>query len=305
MQNQPKNSEEQWTILKLLNWTTSYFQSHQIDSPRAAAEILLAHTLEVKRIDLYLRYDQPLCRSELNRFRALIKRRINREPVAYIVGHKEFWSLDLVVTPDVLIPRPETECLVESVLALDRGGTPATAEHILELGTGSGAIVLALASERAANIFYASDRSTSALAVAQENARRLGLADRIHFFAGDWFDPLKNGGRSFDVIVSNPPYVAQGVMQQLQPEIQRFEPLQALDGDRDGLKSIRHIIEQAHRYLVPSGYLVLEIGHDQKKAVQEIVAACRGYDHVNCTQDYGGYDRVVAARRKGDSRQPQ
>ncbi len=115
MQNQRNNSNEQWTILKLLNWTTAYFESHQVDSPRATAEILLAHTLDVERIDLYLRFDQPLYRTELTRFKDLIKRRVNREPVAYIVGHKEFWSLELKVTPDVLIPRPETECLVESI----------------------------------------------------------------------------------------------------------------------------------------------------------------------------------------------
>lgn len=298
MQNQPQNSEEQWTILKLLKWTTSYFQSHQIDSPRATAEILLAHTLEVKRIDLYLQYDQPLCRSELNRFRALIKRRINREPVAYIVGRKEFWSLDLVVTGDVLIPRPETECLVESVLALDRGGAPPIPRYTLELGTGSGAIVLALASEQVENLFWASDRSARALAVARDNARRLGLADRVHFFAGDWFEPLNQRRRAFDIIVSNPPYIARGIITQLQPEIQHYEPRQALDGDLDGLQSLRHIIAQAHRYLAPSGYLALEIGHDQKTAVQEIINTSRCYDSPEFRQDYGGYDRVVLARKK-------
>jgi len=298
MQNQRNNSDEQWTILKLLNWTTSYFKSHQIDSPRATAEILLAHTLDVKRIDLYLRYDQPLSRNELTLFKDLIKRRINREPVAYIVGHKEFWALDLKVAREVLIPRPETECLVESILELRRGEVPTRAERVLELGTGSGAIVLALASQQADNIFYALDISTQALTLARENARRLGWADRIHFLVGDWFDPLNDHGQLFDLIVSNPPYIATPVIEQLQLEIQNWEPRQALDGDLDGLKHLRNIIERAHSFLVPGGHLALEIGHDQKAAVGDIVATCGIYENLRFKQDYGGYDRVALMRKK-------
>ena len=298
MQNQRNNSNEQWTILKLLNWTTSYFKSHQIDSPRATAEILLAYTLDVKRIDLYLRYDQPLCRHELTPFKDLIKRRVNREPVAYIVGHKEFWELDLKVTPDVLIPRPETECLVESILELSHDGVPPRSERILELGTGSGAIVLALASQQTNNLFYAVDISTRALMLAKENARRFGWEERIHFLAGDWFDPLNSHGRQFDIIVSNPPYIATPVIEQLQPEIQNWEPRQALDGDMDGLKYLRQIIDRAHFYLVPGGHLALEIGHDQKAAVGAIVNACGVYDGLTFKQDYGGHDRVVLMRKK-------
>ena len=298
MQNQRNNSDEQWTILKLLNWTTSYFKSHQVDSPRATAEILLAHTLDVERIDLYLRYDQPLCRNELTLFKDLLKRRVNREPVAYIVGHKEFWALDLKVTPDVLIPRPETECLVEAILELGRDEAPPRPERILELGTGSGAIVLALASQQAGNLFYALDISTQALVLARENARRLGWADRIHFLAGDWFDPLNDDGRLFDMIVSNPPYIATPVIEQLQPEIRHWEPIKALDGDLDGLNCLRHIIDRAHSYLAPGGYLALETGHDQKAAVGEIVNTCGVYDRLTFKQDYGGHDRVVLMRKK-------
>lgn len=298
MQNQRNNSDKLWTILKLLNWTTSYFQTHQIDSPRATAEILLAHSLDLKRIDLYLRYDQPLCHDELTCFKALIKRRIKREPVAYIVGYKEFWSLDFMVTPDVLIPRPETECVVESVLALAQGEALPRPQRILELGTGSGAIILALASEHAAQTFYASDVSTQALTLASKNAHRLGWADKIRFFGGNWFEPLGCQDALFDIIVSNPPYIASAAIQHLQPEIHCWEPRQALDGDQDGLKCLQHIIAQAHLHLAPHGYLVLEIGHDQKASVQEIINSCGCYDYPTFKQDYGGYDRVALIRKK-------
>ena len=297
MQNQRNNSNQLWTILKLLNWTTTYFQSHQIDSPRATAEILLAHTLDVKRIDLYLRHDQPLSHSELTRFKTLIKRRVDREPVAYIVGHREFWAIDLKVSPQVLIPRPETECLVEAILDLDRN-RPSHTPKILDLGTGSGAIVIALASERADHLFYASDISPAALAVARENARRLGHADRIHFFAGNWFDPLRTGGPQFDIIVSNPPYIETSTLSQLQPEIHRWEPRLALDGDADGLRYIRHLIINAHAFMRPGGFLVLEIGHDQRMGVQKIATDCEYYDNIIFKQDYGRHDRVAVLRKK-------
>ncbi len=161
MQNPPGPREAEWTILSLIKWATGYFTSHGIDSPRATAEILLATLLNLKRIDLYLRYDQPLLKSELSEFKSLIKRRINREPVAYIIGKKEFWSLDLEVNPNVLIPRPDTETLVEAALNClgPADSPPDPAGQVLELGTGSGAIVLALASERPAYRYIATDIS--------------------------------------------------------------------------------------------------------------------------------------------------
>ena len=298
MQNQRNSGNQLWTILKLLNWTTSYFKTHRIDSPRATAEILLAHTLKVERIDLYLRFEQPLSRDELTGFKALIKRRIDHEPVAYIVGHKEFWALDLIVSPDVLIPRPETECLVETVLALDHRNGQQHSKKVLELGTGSGAIILALASERANDLFYASDISSQALALAKKNARRLGWSDRIHFFAGDWFAPLKRGHQLYDMIVSNPPYIGTSTLNRLQPEIHLWEPRLALDGDRDGLRCLQHIIAQAHRFLVTGGYLVLEIGHDQKTLVHDVITSCNQYDQLAFKRDYGGHDRVAIMRKK-------
>jgi release factor glutamine methyltransferase len=302
MQNPPNFTDPEWTILKLLNWTTSYFKSHDIDSPRVTAEILLAHTLRLKRIDLYLRYDQPLFRSELSLYKALIKRRIKREPVAYIVGEKEFWSMRLAVTRDVLIPRPETECVIEAVLSVlpDDSKHDSNIGHkrILELGTGSGAIILALASERPDHCYFASDRSIKAIETAKQNARRYGLDGKIHFFSGDWLTPLTHNKHRFDMIVSNPPYIQTRVISRLQPEISRYEPIEALDGDEDGLGCLRRIICDAHTYMNPNGCLILEMDHDQKDAVRKIIEDCRRYDDIAFIKDYSGYHRVVRMRKK-------
>jgi len=282
-----------WTILDLLKWTTDYFSRHAIDSPRATAEILLAHTLAVNRIDLYLKYDQPLNPTELKQFKALIKRRTAREPVAYIVGTKEFWGFDFAVAPGTLIPRPETECLVESALAAIDAAVPRKPLHILELGTGSGAVVTALAKERPGQCFYASDRSHQTLAVARRNAAANGLEEGIHFFAGDWFAPVARARIRLDVIVSNPPYINSAVIPTLQPEIHKFEPRSALDGGPDGLDCIRGIIQQAPDYLHPGGCLLLETGHDQHAAIQSFVNQLPAYDRVDFGKDYSGYDRIA------------
>lgn len=298
MPNPSQTVPTQWTILKLLNWSTAYFKDHDVDSPRATAEILLAHALDLQRIDLYLHHDKPLDSEELAAFKALLQRRVRREPVAYIVGRKEFWSLELAVDGRVLIPRPETECLVEAVLGLlqdEFGGRP---RRILDVGTGSGAIVLALASEPGGHRFWAGDVSTAAVALARANATRLGLGDRIHFFCGDWFGALKPDAPPFDIVVSNPPYIAAGAIESLQPEIKRFEPRLALDGSADGLACLRRIIEEAPFHLGPAGALVLEIGHDQKTAVARHAAALGGYSAIEFRRDYAGHDRIALLRRR-------
>ena len=302
MQNQQETKASQWTILKLLKWTTSYFKSHNIDHPRAAAEILLSKTLKLDRIDLYLRYDQPLCTEELNFFKGFIKRRVNREPVAYIVGVKEFWAMDFSVTRDVLIPRPETECLVEVALSILPEASCQGPIRILELGTGSGAVILALASRRPGHFFFASDRSTKAVELARENVKRYGLNRVIHFFSGKWFQPLKEGSVQFDMIISNPPYIPTRVIPQLEPEIYKYEPAIALDGGEDGLDSIRHIIHHAHRYLNPRGSLLIEIDHGQKDAVEKIIGACGQYEKVVFIKDYSGYNRVVQMEKRADKK---
>jgi release factor glutamine methyltransferase len=292
-------TNNQWSIIELMRWTTSYFKDHDIDSPRATAEILLAHALKLKRIDLYLNYDKPLLDDELQRFKALIKRRIKREPVAYIIGVKEFWSLDLKVNQNVLIPRSETECLVEKALDLLSQSPPTPARRILDLGTGSGAIVMALASQLPQHIYFASDRFRPAVEVARGNAGRFEHSQRIHFFVGDWFSALNESETCFDMIVSNPPYIPSEDIGGLQPEISRYEPLAALDGAKDGLACYRKIISVAHNYLATAGALVLEIGHDQRSDVRGIAAGVNRYAEFNCARDYSGYDRVVWMKKKG------
>lgn len=290
--------ESPWTILKLLRWTTSYFESQKIEGSRASAEILLSNALNLNRIDLYLRHDQPLSLQELARFKLLIKRRAKREPVAYIVGQKEFWSMDLTVTTDVLIPRPETECLVEQALMRMPGKSSGEAWKILEMGTGSGAIVLALASQMRQNRYFASDLSPTALKVAKSNAESHHLSDRICFFSGNWFDPLKKSVHQFDMIISNPPYVQTPVIEKLAPEISSYEPRIALDGGKDGLNSLRFIIDQAPDFLKPGGFLILEIGYDQRMQIETIASNKGGYKPARVIKDYGGCDRVVVLQKK-------
>lgn len=301
MQNPARTEDPPWTILSILKWTTSYFTSHDIESPRASAEILLAHILGLRRIDLYIRYDQPLIQDELARFKTAIRRRVRREPVAYILGEKEFWSLPLAVTPDVLIPRPETELLVETALALQAptmGADGRPAVRILELGTGSGAVALALAAELRTAFIAASDRSEKAIGVARANAGRLAMDGRIHFFCGDWFSCLRPSGARFDMILSNPPYIPSGEIERLQAEVSRYEPRGALDGGADGLSAIRAIIGQAPDYLRPGGYLLLEIGHDQSAAIERIADGCGAYAEWAFIRDYGGHFRVARIRRR-------
>ena len=295
MQKPTQRQDPPWTILNILRWTSDYFASHGIDSPRTAAEILLADVLGVRRLDLYLRYDQPLHGEDLRRFKETIRRRVQREPVAYITGRSEIWSLPLSVSPAVLIPRPETECLVEAALALIPEGTP---HLIIEPGTGSGVIALALATERPFVRILATDTSTAALDVAGRNIRYHGMEQRIQLLGGQWLEPLALGPPSFDMIVSNPPYIPSGDIPGLQPEVSRFEPRNALDGGADGLAAIRRLVEAAYKYLKPKGYLLMEIGFDQRAAVEAFVHSIDRYIDFTVHKDYSGLDRVVQMRRK-------
>ncbi len=291
--------EPVWTILKVLQWTTSYFKSLRIEGPRMAAEILLAHALGLSRIDLYLRYDQPLSAEELAEYKALIKRRAKREPVAYIVGSKEFWSMELAVTTDVLIPRPETECLVEQAIERMPGVGQDIVWNVLELGTGSGAIILALAAERPQNRYFASDRSEKALRIAGKNAEKHGLADSVRFFVGDWFAPLKPEASFFNLIVSNPPYVAAGEISGLEPEVRDYEPRFALDGGSDGLASLSLLIGRASAFLKSGGYLILEMGYDQAAGVESAAKNEKAFESVEIVKDYAGLDRLAIMKKRG------
>jgi release factor glutamine methyltransferase len=254
--------------------------------------------LELRRIDLYLRYDQPLSRAELERFKALIRKRVQKEPVAYIVGTKEFWSLELFVTKDVLIPRPETECVVEAIIQYLTAESNSVSKRILELGTGSGAIILACASQQPGHFYFASDCHLKILELARKNISHVNLDGSIYLFAGDWFTPLKPVGCLFDVVISNPPYVQSGLIEQLQPEIYKHEPCLALDGGQDGLVCLRHIIGQAHHYLKENGHLFLEIGYDQKEGVRKIIDDCGRYRNISFKKDYGGFYRVVEMEKR-------
>ncbi len=301
MHNQAKPERPEWTLIKLIKWATAYFDSHHIDSPRTTAEILLAHTISAKRIDLYLRYDQPLNSDELDRFKTLIKRRINREPVAYILGRKEFWSMDLAVTRNVLIPRPETECLVERALESLAADSNPGCKSILELGTGCGAVVVALASKNSRHSYLGTDISSDAVRVARQNSIRHGLGAQLRFMVADWFAPFDAKSGLFDLIVSNPPYIRSGDLKRLEPEIHAYEPVAALDGGEEGLDYLRHIIQCAYLYLKPAGVLLLEMGHDQKEPLKQIIAACGQYENVAFYKDYSGYDRIASMRKRSIS----
>lgn len=297
MPNDDPADKMQWTVLKTLQWTSDYFKRNDLESPRIDAEMLLARTLDCRRIDLYLRYDQPLNPHELARFKELIKRRLNHEPVAYIVGTKEFWSLPFAVSQSVLIPRPDTECLVE--IALKHLPEPTAPQpRVLELGIGSGAVIISLAHERPDCRFWASDRSCPALELACDNARKNDVGHLIRFWAGDWLAPVAPNAY-FDMILSNPPYIPSRAIEQLAPEIRCFEPVAALDGGPDGLREIGLIIAEAHYRLKPGGFLLLEIGFDQRPGIEALVKDRTDYCAPQFHKDYGGHDRVVLLRKRG------
>jgi release factor glutamine methyltransferase len=297
MPNPPQVDNLEWTVLRVLQWAAGYLKARGVESPRAAAEILLAHVLRMQRVDLYVRHDQPLVPAELSAFKDGIRRRLRREPVAYIVGRKGFWTLDLRVTPEVLIPRPETELLVEQALSVLNAFPAGVGARVLELGIGSGAVLIALATEANQHRFFGCDIAPGAVALAQANALAAGVFERVRLWAADWFEGLKPGCR-FDLIVSNPPYVRSTEIDSLQPEITEHEPRLALDAGPDGLRSYRAIMASAPRYLAPGGSLILEIGSDQRAAVQQLSEASGGYAGFACRRDYAGHDRVVTLHKK-------
>ncbi len=287
-----------WTILSILEWTSGYFRKHDIESPRLDAEILLAHSLGLRRIDLYLRYDQPLDADELAAYRQIVKRRAAREPVAYIVGRREFWGLDLAVNPQVLTPRPDTERLVEVALAFLESMTDRKVLRVLDLGTGTGCIALALAHSFPPAQVIATDISRPALAVARENMTRHGLADRIQLVAGRGLAMFARTRARFDLIISNPPYIPTAEIERLEPEVRDYEPRGALDGGGDGLAAYRRIIPSAADLLRAGGQLMVEIGWDQRETVMHLARQTGHYRDIQCDADYGGRDRVIRMVRR-------
>lgn len=258
-------------------------------SPRLDAEVLLAHALGWSRAGLFARRDEPLAADQAERCLALLAARQSGRPVAHLTGRREFWSLELHVTPDVLTPRPDTETLVERALERIPAGAPA---RVLDLGTGSGAVALAIAAERPAAAVTATDASPAALAVAAGNAQRLGLA-RVAFTTGDWLHAV--AGTRFDVVVSNPPYLADADWATTDPELD-FEPRAALAAGADGLDDLRRIVAATPAHLAPGGWLLLEHGATQGPAVRALLAAA-GFTGVLTTPDLAGHPRVTEGRR--------
>lgn len=286
--------EEIWTILKVLQWTTDYFSRHKVEQPRASAEVLLAYVLGKERIQLYLHYDQPLTATELARYRRAIQRRAAHEPTQYITQKQEFWSLEFEVNPSVLIPRPETELLVE--MAIDLLGHHA--HTVLDLGTGSGAIAVAIAHERPAARILAADISYAALQVAKRNALRHHVQHRIWFVAANWFDSLAPLRAGFDLIVSNPPYIGDDELAGLAPEIEKYEPATALKGGGpQGLDTIRTLLETAPDYLRPGGSILLEIGQGQADILQDELQQNLNFQGYRIKNDYSGIPRILHLTR--------
>jgi release factor glutamine methyltransferase len=279
-----------WTVKRLLEWTVPYFKDLGLDKARLNSEMLLASSLGVDRLWLYTHYDQPLTGPELDSFRSAVIRRSKREPLQYILGHWGFWSLDFIVRPGVLIPRQETEHLVECVLKF-----ASSAKKILDICTGSGNIVISLAKELPSSSLWATDISSMAIKTAMENAWTHRIQDRICFLCGDLFAPVKGHEGSFDLIICNPPYVPTNQISKLQAEIKDFEPRVAVDGGEDGLSFYRRLIPGAITFLKPSGYLIMEIGENQTKPVQDMMCNW-GYKEVTVFKDYGGLDRVIAGK---------
>lgn len=280
-----------WTTLGVLDWTTKRFSEAGIGSARLEAQLLLAHVLKCTRTQLYMAFDKPLAEPELAAYRELIKRRLAGEPVAYLLGEHEFWGLPLYVDPHVLIPRPDTETVVE--VARGTRADRAAPCRVLDVCTGSGALALALAKELPAAEVVATDVSPEAVAIARRNAERNGLASRVEVRQGDLFAPV--AGETFDLIVSNPPYIASAVIPTLSAEVQR-EPRLALDGGADGLVFYDRICAEAPRHLAPGGALVVEHGFDQADAVRARFVAA-GFSDVTLVHDLGKNPRVTWGRR--------
>ncbi|MGO9569184.1 MAG: peptide chain release factor N(5)-glutamine methyltransferase [Desulfomonilaceae bacterium] len=286
-----QNIPARWTIKDVLEWTAGYFGKKGITTARLDAEVLLAYCLGVDRLHLYLNLDRPLRHEERVRYRELIRRRAMREPVALIRGVKEFWSLSLRATPGVLIPRPDTETLVEAVLEEIR---ERSSPNILEIGTGSGAVAVSVALENRDARIIATDIDTLALEAARFNAENLGVSASIDFLASDLFDAVRDGSK-FDVVCCNPPYIPSDVIPTLEPEI-NFEPRKALDGGPDGLSVIRQLVSQARHYMADRGALIIEIGSEQEAWVCEMFETLGGLHDVHAFSDLSGKPRVVSGR---------
>ena len=290
---------EAWTVRRILEWTTSFFTRKGIDGPRLSAELLLAHVMGVPRIRLYTDYERRLADDQLTAMRALVQRAAEEEPIAYLTGRAHFFNLEFEVNRDVLIPRPDTETLVENVLQLARNQAGFEAPRVLDLCTGSGCVAAAIAQHLRAATVLATDVSAPAVVLARKNIERLGLSDRVTVEQGDLFEPLARvvDASPFHLVVANPPYIATAQIETLDRSVRDYEPVAALDGGLDGLVLHRRILAEAPRRLVPGGRVFLEIAFDQGDLAAKVASEYPQFERVRVIKDHAGHDRVLAAQK--------
>jgi release factor glutamine methyltransferase len=287
---------QRWTILSLLEWASGYLSRRGFEEAKLHVELMLAHVLRLKRLDLYLQFDRPLTADERGGFRSLFERRLKREPLQYILGHTEFMGLPLAVNRSVLVPRPETELLVECALEFLKGRSPQTAE-VLEIGTGSGNIAVALGVLAPDSRIVSVDASAGALKTAAGNVERHHL-ENVTLVEANVFDDFLPG-RTFDLVISNPPYVSLGEYQALEPEVREYEPSSAVTDNADGLHVIARIAALGPARLRPGGILLMEIGYGQSEPVLNLLKES-GFESVEIIPDFARIPRVVRALRSGD-----
>ena len=294
---------QNWTIQKLLNWITQRFTDKAIDSPRLSAELLLSHVVGLKRIELYTQFDKPVAKQQLDKLHDLVKRAGQNEPVAHLIGKTEFYSLQLNVTSDCMIPRPETELLVERAIEFLR--TRTGTQLVCDLCTGCGCIAVAIAKNFPDANIIATDISDAALNVAAKNIEKHQLGDRIKLLCGDLFDPVVpqldvgklvlDSDRGFDLIVCNPPYVSAAEYEKLDENVKAYEPRLALYAGQDGLDIYRRIIEKVDQFLKPDAALMLEIGYAQGQAVRELLEQTGNFSEITIEKDFHNNDRIAIA----------
>jgi release factor glutamine methyltransferase len=292
------SQSDPWTIGRLLTWTADFFRQHGSETPRLDAEVLLAAARGCQRIELYTAFDQEIDDASRGKFRELVRRRGEGEPVAYLVGYREFFSLRFRVNSDVLIPRPETELLVVRLLDLAKQEFAGTAElRIADVGTGSGIIAICAAKHLSRAQVTAIDRSSTALAVARENAQQHGVAERIEFLESDLFSTL-GPEHKFNIVASNPPYVREAEFATLAPSVRNFEPLLALVAGPRGTEVIERLVPQSADRLSTGGWLLLEVSPMIEPSVREILSASKMFEPGPTLKDSAGQPRVVQAKRR-------
>jgi release factor glutamine methyltransferase len=293
--------DDRWTVRRLLEWTAAFFTRKSVDAPRLSAELLLSHVLACPRIKLFTDYERPLSDDDLAKYRGLVKRAGEQEPIAYLTGRAHFFNLEFEVDRGVLIPRPDTETLVEDVLQTVRLQTGLEAPRVLDLCTGSGCIACVIAKQLKSAHVLAVDISPAAVAVAKRNVERLKLGDRVTVEQGDLYEPLARvvDAGPFDLIVANPPYIPSADVAKLDESVRAYEPTAALDGGPDGLALHRRILEQVDDRLVPGGRVYLEIQFDQGERGLQLLKDHPALEDAKLLRDLGGNDRVVTAKRRG------